>query len=146
MILLVWTICIISVFVITLTFSLYIHYFHQTNKVFQKHCLTKINIQYVLKCQHVIYNYDILVHVLQLTAVSVAEDGFELSLTASFALRGVRDPYQVPPMTGSKVLSDLTQRRRNIDSDSSTDSDERDSIGQLSCQQAYCDNKLMTCE
>jgi len=59
----------------------------------------------------------------------VAEDGFELSLTASFALRGVRDPYQVPPMTGSKVLSDLTQRRRNIDSDSSTDSDERDSIG-----------------
>ena len=65
-----------------------------------------------------------------MTAVSVSEDGFELTLTASYALRGIQDPYKVPPMTGSKVLSDLTHRRRRTDSPSSEESDERNSYGE----------------
>ena len=53
-----------------------------------------------------------------------------MTLTASYALRGIQDPYKVPPMTGSKVLSDLTHRRRRTDSPSSEESDERDSYGE----------------
>lgn len=59
----------------------------------------------------------------QLTSVAVHEDGFELTLTASYSMKDQRDPFQPSPITGSRVLSDLTHRRRHMDSESSEDSD-----------------------
>jgi len=76
-----------------------------------------------------LYWISISLGLLQLTAVSVHEDGFELTLTASYALRH-NETNRGPPIRGSRVLSDLTQRRRHIDSESD-ESDERESFGEF---------------
>lgn len=52
--------------------------------------------------------------VLQLTSATVHEDGYELSLTVNFALRGTKDPFVGKPMGVSRdFLSSYTTGRKS---------------------------------
>ena len=48
-----------------------------------------------------------------MTAATVHEDGYELSLNAVFNLRGSKDAFTGKPMGLSKGLSDLTEGRKS---------------------------------
>lgn len=70
----------------------------------------------------------------KLLSAAVQEDGYEFTLTVNFALRGVRDTYVGPPLSGSRVLSDLTDRHPTRYDDEEASEDDDDDDGEYSDQ------------
>ena len=67
--------------------------------------------------------------VLQIISTSVHEDGYELSLTVNFALRGTKDPFvgeKQLGLSGGDYLSSYTQGRKSSMSSYAS----RDSLGE----------------